>query len=722
MFFIPIVAGWALGVTSAKLVDHRRERHGVRITALSSAMPSPMVEETHESTSSEVESQGNVILKFKKEKIDPLFKDMRTRYLKEISLEEEVLSEEQKMANQRFVFACGLAVSTTVSALLYPPLVYLHLPFLLYLNLPFYKEAFDTLFKERKVTSRVVGSFVGIGSMSYTIFRPTILVIGAIGGVVFALTDNLIMQTKDGTRKNLTNLMGEQPKYVWVLRDEPAGGQAGSSGRGIEVEIPFDLLQVGDIIVIDAGQMIPVDGMIHEGVASIDQHLLTGESQPAEKGIGDPVFAATVVLSGKIYIRVKKTGEETAAAQVGQILIHTSDFASSVQLRGREVADKMALPTVVLAALSWPIVGPSQALAILGSGFGLSMQILGPLSVLNFLQITAHQGILIKDGRALEQIGKVDTVVFDKTGTLTLEQPHVGTIHTSNGYDETEVLTLAAAAEHRQTHPIAKAIQEEADNRGLSLPAISEAAYEVGYGIKVTLDGKLIRVGSQRFMGMESIAIPEEIDAKTQIAHSEGHSLVYLAIDEQLAGAIELVPTVRPEAKGIIDGLRQAGMEMYIISGDHERPTRALAEQLGIDHFFAETLPENKADLISQLQEQGKSVCFVGDGINDSIALKKANVSVSLRGASTIATDTAQVILMDQSLSQLQILFEISEQFEANMHNNLMTSVLPGVIITSGALVGVVGYATSIVLLYAGLIAGVTNAMLPRFRLLKDES
>ena len=153
-----------------------------------------------------------------------------------------------------------------------------------------------------------------------------------------------------------------------------------------------------------------------------------------------------------------------------------------------------------------------------------------------------------------------------------------------------------------------------------------------------------------------------------------------------------------------------------------------MAEQLGIDHFFAETLPENKADLISQLQEQGKSVCFVGDGINDSIALimpfgcKKANVSVSLRGASTIATDTAQVILMDQSLSQLQILFEISEQFEANMHNNLMTSVLPGVIITSGALVGVVGYASSIVLLYAGLIAGVTNAMLPRFRLLKDES
>ncbi len=316
-----------------------------------------------------------------------------------------------------------------------------------------------------------------------------------------------------------------------------------------------------------------------------------------------------------------------------------------------------------------------------------------------------------------------------KTGTLTQELPHVGHLFTCQGINEQQLLTYAAAAEHRQTHPIARAILQEASRRGLSVPAISEAAYEIGYGIKVTLDGKLIRVGSHRFMAMEAITIPEEIESIRQTAHQEGHSLVYVAINDQLAGAIELVPTVRPEAKRIVDYLRQAGLEMAIISGDHERPTRALATYLGIDRYFAETLPENtypapldKADLISQLQKEGtpvqrsrKTVCFVGDGINDSIALKKANVSISLRGASTIATDTAQIILMDQTLNELQTLFELSEQFESNMHTNLMTTVVPGVIIIGGAFAGLIGYGSSIGVFTVGLVAGITNAMRPRF-------
>ncbi len=166
--------------------------------------------------------------------------------------------------------------------------------------------------------------------------------------------------------------------------------------NGVEVEVPFEAVQAGDLVVIDAGQMVPVDGIIYEGVASIDQHMLTGESQPAEKGVGDPVFAATVVLSGKIIIRIEKTGSETAAAQVGQILSETSNFTSGVQLRGKEIADRAAGPTLLLGLVSLPLVGPSKALAILYSGIGQSMAILGPLSVMNFLQLTVQEGILIK--------------------------------------------------------------------------------------------------------------------------------------------------------------------------------------------------------------------------------------------------------------------------------------------------------------------------------------
>jgi len=264
--------------------------------------------------------------------------------------------------------------------------------------------------------------------------------------------------------------------------------------------------------------------------------------------------------------------------------------------------------------------------------------------------MASEQSILIKDGRALELLSQVDTVVFDKTGTLTQEQPHVGKIYTLQDYQENDLLKYAAAAEYKQKHPVAKAIIQAAHERELNLPEIDEAKYEIGYGIKVTISNQLIRVGSVRFMEMEEIAIPKKIRKILSSCHEFGYSLVMVAIDNQLAGAIELHATIRPEAKSIIKGLRQRNMSLYIISGDNEKPTQRLAEELGIDNYFADTLPENKATLIQQLIDAGKVVCFVGDGINDSIALKKAHVSISLKGASTVATDTAQIVLMDASL------------------------------------------------------------------------
>ena len=393
--------------------------------------------------------------------------------------------------------------------------------------------------------------------------------------------------------------------------------------------------------------------------------------------------------------------------------MQTADFTSLIELRGVEISDRMAPATALLSTLTLLLLGPVQALTILLSGIGYNMRLLGPVSLLNYLQLTSLNGILIKDGRALEQIRNVDTVVFDKTGTLTLEQPHVGAIYACNGYDEMTLLTYAAAAEHRQTHRIACAIIQAATEQGLTLPTVSDASYQVGYGIQVVLDGKLVRVGSNRFMAMEAIAIPIEIDTLAQSAHSEGHSLVYVAVDEQLAGVIELHPTVRPEAKRIVNALHQRGIETYIISGDNEGPTRALAKQLGIDNYFAETLPENKAQLIRQLQQEGRFVCFVGDGINDSIALKTAQVSISLRGATTIATDTAQIILIDETLNQLERLFILADEFEANMQINLITTIVPAVVIIGGVFLGVVGYASGLVLFWAGGISGMLNAMRP---------
>jgi Cu2+-exporting ATPase len=220
-------------------------------------------------------------------------------------------------------------------------------------------------------------------------------------------------------------------------------------------------------------------------------------------------------------------------------------------------------------------------------------------------------------------------------------------------------------------------------------------------------------------MAMSQVSLPDQIEQATNTAHEHGHSMVYVALDGQLAGALELRPSIRPEAQQIVDHLHARGITTYIISGDHEEPTRILARQLGIDNVVAETLPEDKAAQIAKFQSEGKFVCFIGDGINDAIALRTAQVSISLRGATSLATDTAQIIMMDQSLRQLSTLLRLSDEFEANMQMNLTTSIVPGLIIIGGAFAGVVSYTSSIPIYAAGLTWGAVNAMLPRVKLMR---
>jgi Cu2+-exporting ATPase len=217
-------------------------------------------------------------------------------------------------------------------------------------------------------------------------------------------------------------------------------------------------------------------------------------------------------------------------------------------------------------------------------------------------------------------------------------------------------------------------------------------------------------------MQMEGVVVPSAVSDLRTTAHDKGHSLVLISIDGEVAGAIELAPTIRPEARQIIDSLHARGLSLYIISGDQEQPTRHLAEALGIEHYFANTLPEHKAALIQQLQNEGKRVCFVGDGINDAIALKQADLSISLRGASTIATDTAQIVLMDATLGELTGLFDLADAYDANMRANHVASMVPGMVVIGGVFLLHFGVITSIMFYNVGLIAGVANAMSPILR------
>ena len=601
--------------------------------------------------------------------------------------------------NRNILLSAGAMVLSAGTVLGYPFLTWLSIPPLIYLSLPILRLGYDELFNRHKVGAATRDGVIAVVFLILRYFFENALFF-----TIYYISRKILHRTEDNSRKSLINIWGEIPQFVWVER------------ANIEVEMPFDELQVGDVVVVNAGELIAVDGVVERGMGNVDQHILTGEAQLAEKTVGDTVFASSVLLSGKLYIQVDKIGAETVAENIRHILNNTTDYKSSVQARGEQMAESAALPLLVFSALTFPILGVKSAAAILITSFGSQMRVIAPISVLKFLKIASDQNILIKDGRALESLCTVDTIVFDKTGTLTQEQPYVKDIYTCHDQTEDDLLYYAAAAEYKQQHPIALAILQEAKKRDFNFPLIDEANYEVGYGIKVRLDDKVIRVGSSRFMTMENIVISPEIHRLQTTSLDQGSSLVYVAIDEQLGGIIELQATIRPEAKQVVQQLRERGMNIAIISGDHETPTQRLAQELGITQYFAEVLPENKAALIEKQQKDGSAVCFVGDGINDSIALKKANVSISLQGASTIATDTAQIILMDESLQRLPLLFDLAKSLDRNLQTGFRTGAAQGILCVCGIYFFNIGVLPAGLLYNLSLGINLRNAMWPKLK------
>ncbi len=602
----------------------------------------------------------------------------------------------EKSTNQ-VIAVSSVSLGFIAMGTFYPPLKLLSVPGIVYGGFPFFRRSWELL-KQGKVNVDIIVALTIGGCLVFGYFF-----IGSLAILVNALSEKLLAKITQDSRGNLIDIFGQAPTYVWVLSD------------GAEVRIPFEELKAGDIAVINAGEIIPADGTITDGMSSIDQHILTGEATPSEKKLGDQVFALTTVLSGRVCMEVEKSGEETTAAKIGHILNNTVDFKSTVQLKSKHLADKTVAPTLIFSAVSLPIIGPMGALAVINSHFKDKLSVIVPISTLNYFRIASENAILIKDGRSLELLDQVDTIVFDKTGTLTEEQPTVGKIHICSHYKENDILKYAAAAECNQTHPVARAITEEAQKRKLSLPATDETEYKIGYGLTVKSDGYYIHVGSHRFMEMTDIDMPRDIGKIQEFCHIQGYSLVMIAADKQLIGAIELIPTVRPEMKKVIQKLRKRKKinTMYIISGDHEAPTQKLADELGIDHYFAETLPAEKADIIERLKNEGKFICYIGDGINDSIALKKSHVSVSLRGASTVATDTAQIILMDEGLSHLDLLFDISQKYGKNTNISYAIVMAQTSLGIGGVLLLGFGLPYTISLNLIALMAGTVNSMLP---------
>jgi Cu2+-exporting ATPase len=607
------------------------------------------------------------------------------------------IEESQEPSDHYFkvsLISLGVAILTRSTPLLYV----VSLGFIIYTCIPILKRGQRQLLERRTIGHDVLYSTYVI--MAFLTRQEMYI---ALGVFFYHSGAKMLAMNQAMSKPMISGLVKKQSDKVWILKDD------------VEIETRLEDVKAGDMIIIRAGEVIPVDGVITQGIAMIDEHALTGESQLAEKETGGQIFSSTLIVSGQIQVKVTKAGSETVIARITEILNNTSAYTTSIQLKGERWANYIAIPIVGLTAITIPTLGLVTATTVVHSTFGNRLRIAAPIGTLNYLHAALYKGILIKDGRVIEELDKVDTVLFDKTGTLTQEQPEVGRIFSSNDrYSTKEILTWAATAEKKLTHPLAKAILKKAEESAIDLPSIEDSSFTMGYGIAVTIDSQLVRVGSARFMEMENIVIPPVITSAIEQSHLEGLSLVLVAVNSEIAGAIQIESTLRPEVRAVLSELRKRGIKhISIVSGDHKNPTRKLAESLGMDSYFYEVLPEQKAEIVEHLQQQGKKVCFVGDGINDAIAMNAANVSVSLSGATSVATDTAQAILMDGSLTHLSDLFEVAHKLKNNLWRSLVLVAIPTGISVGGAIFWGLRLGGSYLIIYSSFALALANAMLP---------
>jgi Cu2+-exporting ATPase len=420
---------------------------------------------------------------------------------------------------------------------------------------------------------------------------------------------------------------------------------------------------VGDVIVVGAGQRLPVDATVVRGEALVNQQTMTGEALPVERRPGDAVFAATVVEHGEIDVRVDRVGLDTAVGRIVRAIESTTNEKSDIQAFAERLADRDVGRTLGLAALGTAVSRSVDAgTAILVSDYGTAARVGVPTAILASIDRAHRHDILIKGPRVLEDLARVDTVVFDKTGTLTVGAPRVTRIARYGPMTEDEILGLVAAAERPFRHPVARAVARLAAEREIAVSETMTTSERVGLGLEVRVGSTHILIGSRRLMDEHRIALRVAADDERS-AHAVGASPLFVAVEGRLAAMLVLEDELRADAPEAVQALRARQMRnVILLSGDHAEPSRVIATSLGLRHHYADLLPEDKARLIGDLKGEGRVVAMVGDGVNDALALGEAHVGIAVPGGAEVATEAADVVLLRGGLDRVVLALDLARE------------------------------------------------------------
>ena len=490
-------------------------------------------------------------------------------------------------------------------------------------------------------------------------------------------------RAKGKTSQAIEKLIDLSPKTAVVIRD------------GKEVTVGVDDVQIGEIVVVKAGQSVPLDGVIVEGNGAIDESAITGESIAVEKNVGDKVIGATINKSGYFKFKVEKVGEDTALSQI----IHLVEEASASKAPIAKLADKVSgifVPVVisiaVITIIVWLLLGKGVSFAL---SMGISVLVIScpcalglatPTAIMVGTGKGAQYGILTKSAESLETAHQVDTVVLDKTGTITEGKPSVTDI-APVGISDKELLQIAASIEYLSEHPLAKAIVEKAD--GLELSDIADFEQIVGQGVKGNVDGKKVLAGNYKMMRENNIEVSED-----EIFANDGKTSLYFAVDNKFVGIIAVADTIKETSRQAIEDMRNMGLDVIMLTGDNAVTANAIKNKLPLSSAVAEVLPSDKEEEVRKLQQSGHKIAMVGDGINDAPALTRADVGIAIGAGTDIAIESADIVLMKSDLQDVVTSIELSHSVIKNIKENLFWAFFYnalGIPIAAGVLYGIAG-------------------------------
>ncbi|MBO3444114.1 heavy metal translocating P-type ATPase [Clostridium sp. CCUG 7971] len=490
-------------------------------------------------------------------------------------------------------------------------------------------------------------------------------------GIIIALIllgKYLESRSKGKTSEAIKKLMGLQPKTAIVI------------DKGVEVETPIEEVVKGDIILVKPGSKIPVDGIVIEGSTSVDESMLTGESIPVEKNVGDKVTGASINKNGSIKFKTEKVGSETDLSQIIKLV----EDAQGTKAPIAKLADTVSgyfVPIVmviaVVTSLLWYFVGNKDIefvlrifISVLVIACPCALGLATPTAIMVGTGKGAENGILIKGGEALESAHKIDIVIFDKTGTITEGKPVVTDVVLSEGIDEDYFVKIASSAEKGSEHPLGEAIVKYGIDKNIEFMKVECFKAIPGHGIEVSIDNKVILLGNKKLMNDENISLISLQERSNDLAR-KGKTPMYIAIDNKLAGIIAVADVVKESSKAAIDTLHNMGIKVAMVTGDNKKTANAISKQVGIDMVLSEVLPQDKSNEVDKLQKQGKFVAMVGDGINDAPALAKADIGIAIGSGTDVAMESADIVLMKSDLMDVPTAIKLSHETIKNIKQNL---------------------------------------------------